>query len=199
MPAHRKSPTPKSTAQVPSSARSAQESGEPGIVADTAHPLNVHADTATALKLWVVLSRAQVALSAHAAADVARHGLTLTEFAILEALYHRGAMLLGEVQRRILVSSGGITFLVDRLVGKGLVERQQCPSDRRARYAALTPAGERLLARIFPGHAAVIEQAVAALDPEEQALAARLLKRLGHGAAHAALPASTEPELKALA
>ncbi len=165
-----------------------------GVIADSAHPLEVSEDTATALKLWVVLSRAQVAVSVHAAADVARHGLTLTEFAILEALYHRGAMLLGEVQRRILVSSGGITFLVDRLVAKGLVERQECPSDRRARYAALTPEGEALIARIFPSHAAAIERVLGALDPEEQETAIALLKRLGHGAAGTELPLPADAE-----
>ena len=151
----------------------------------TAHALEVAPETAAALKLWVVLSRAQAAVSAHVSADVARHGLTLTEFGILEALYHRGAMLLGEVQRRILVSSGGITFLVDRLVAKGLVGRQACPSDRRARYAALTALGEALMQRIFPAHAATIERVVGALDPEEQGMVAVLLKRLGHGAASA--------------
>ncbi len=151
----------------------------------TAHALNVAPETASALKLWVVLSRAQAAVSAHVAADVARHGLTITEFGILEALYHRGAMLLGEVQRRILVSSGGITFLVDRLVAKGLVERQACPSDRRARYAALTADGEALLEQIFPAHAAMIERVVGALDQSEQEEVTALLKRLGHGAASA--------------
>ncbi len=63
----------------------------------------------TALKLWVVLSRAHTAIEAQAAADVTRHGLSLTEFGILEALYHKGPMLLGEIQRKLLVSSGGIT------------------------------------------------------------------------------------------
>jgi MarR family 2-MHQ and catechol resistance regulon transcriptional repressor len=156
---------------------------EPGILEGSAHPLVVDARTAESLKLWVVLSRAQAAVSAHVAADVQRYGLTLTEFAILEALYHRGAMLLGEVQRRILVSSGGITFLVDRLVAKGLVERQECPSDRRARYAALTPDGEALIARIFPGHAAMIARAVSTLSADEQQVAVQLLRRLGRGAA----------------
>lgn len=156
------------------------------------HPLEVDQDTAAALKLWVVISRAQEAVSAHAAAHVQPHGLTLTEFAILEALYHRGAMLLGEVQRRILVSSGGITFLVDRLVAKGLVERHACASDRRARYASLTTEGEALIQRIFPGHAATITRAVGGLNPEEQALATRLVKRLGHAAAAAPLADSAE-------
>ena len=157
------------------------------------HPLIVDADTADALKLWVVLSRAQAAVAAHVAADVQQHGLTLTEFAILEALYHRGAMLLGEVQRRILVSSGGITFLVDRLVAKGFVERRACPSDRRARYAALTTAGEALMARIFPGHADMIRRAVGSLDPDEQRAAIDLLRRLGRGAAGLAREDATGP------
>lgn len=168
--------------------RSRRVTPEPERPPAEGNPLNVTADTATALKLFVVLARAQVAVGAHAAADVARHGLTLTEFAILEALYHRGAMLLGEVQRRILVSSGGITFLVDRLVAKGLVERQQCPSDRRARYATLTEEGTALLSSVFPEHADTLVRALGALSPEEQATVTKLLKRLGHAAAAAELP-----------
>lgn len=138
---------------------------------------------ALALKLWVVLSRAHNALEDHAAADVSRHGLTLTEFAILEVLHHRGPLLLGDVQRRILVSSGGITYLVDRLERKGLVERRECPGDRRARYAALTGAGEALIGRIFPEHAACIERAVAGLEESEKREAVRLLRTLGRAAA----------------
>jgi MarR family transcriptional regulator, 2-MHQ and catechol-resistance regulon repressor len=98
-------------------------------------------DQAQALKLWVVLSRAYTAVARHSEADIARHGLSTGEFAILEVLYHKGPLLLGEVQRKILVSSGGVTYLVDRLEAAGLVERRDCPEDRRARYAALTRRG----------------------------------------------------------
>jgi MarR family 2-MHQ and catechol resistance regulon transcriptional repressor len=136
----------------------------------------------TALKLWIVLSRAQSAVARHTEADVARHGLTIAEFAILEALYHRGPLLLGELQRKILVSSGGVTYLVDRLVEKGLVERQECPEDRRARYAALTAAGEKLVQRIFPEHAQRIVAALSGLTKAEQLQAIALLRALGRAA-----------------
>src|SRR5512132_1872425 len=106
------------------------------------------------LKLWVVLARAYAAVAKHVEDDVARHGLTSAEFGILEALYHKGPLLLGEIQRKVLVSSGGITYLVDRLTAKGLVERQHCPNDRRARYAVLTTEGDALISDIFPHHAA---------------------------------------------
>jgi MarR family transcriptional regulator, 2-MHQ and catechol-resistance regulon repressor len=139
-------------------------------------------DRALSLKLYVVLSRARNSVGRLADADIGRHGLSTGEFAILEALYHKGPLLLGEVQRKILVSSGGVTYLVDRLEAAGLVERRECAEDRRARYAALTPKGEDLMSRIFPAHAEAIEQAVAGLSAEEKRQAIELLKKLGQSA-----------------
>ena len=135
------------------------------------------------LRLWVILSRAYRAVLGHVEADIAQHELTVAEFGILEALHHKGPLLLGEVQQRILVSSGGITYLVDRLEKRGLVERRLCPEDRRARYAALTPSGEALMTRIFPSHARAIAHALGGLDASEQEDAIRLLRALGHSAA----------------
>ncbi|HSU12843.1 MarR family transcriptional regulator [Longimicrobium sp.] len=139
-------------------------------------------ETALALRLWIALARAHNAIATQAAADVARHGLTVAEFGVLEALYHKGPMLLNEVQRRILVSSGGITYLVDRLEKRGLAERRDCPGDRRARLAAITPQGEALLASIFPQHAAVIRDAMRGLDADGKRAATDLLRALLHGA-----------------
>lgn len=138
--------------------------------------------TETSLKLWVVLSRAYAAVEAHVRADIARHGLSTAEFGALEALHHKGPMLLGEVKRKILVSSGGITYVVDRLVEKGLVERRDCPEDRRASYAALTPEGEALIRRIFPEHARCVEHVLSGLTEEEKEQATALLRTLGREA-----------------
>ena len=139
-------------------------------------------DTALALRTWIALARAYSAVSTRATADVARHELTGAEFGVIEALYHKGPMLLSEVQRRILVSSGGITYLVDRLEKRGLVERRDCPGDRRARLAALTPAGETLVRDIFPEHAAVIRDALATLGRDDKREAIRLLRKVIDGA-----------------
>lgn len=154
--------------------------------ASTSSPRSRRAQVPTAheedLKLFVVLSRAHASVTRHAEANVARHGLTLAEFAVLEVLYHKGPLLLGEVQRRILVSSGGITFLVDRLQAKGLVERRTCEEDKRARYAVLTKQGETLMKRIFPDHAKSITRALAGLGKADRLTATRLLKSLGRAA-----------------
>src|SRR5215210_6074074 len=140
-------------------------------------------EQAVALKLFVVLARAYNAVQRHAEAEMDRHGMTPGEFAIMEVLHHKGPLLLGEVQRKILASSGGVTYLVDRLEREELVERRACPTDRRARYAALTAKGEGLIGRIFPEHAAALERALAGLDPTEQSQVIELLRKLGRSAA----------------
>ena len=146
-------------------------------------PAPVDARYADDLKLWVVLSRAHAAIERHVSRDIAAHDLSIAEFGILELLYHKGPQLLGDIQRRILVSSGGITFLVDRLEAKGLVAREACPDDRRARFAVLTPAGRALMKRIFPRHAAAVSHALSGLTREERQAATKLLRTLGLAAA----------------
>ncbi len=134
------------------------------------------------LKLFTVLARAGAALMERSRQDVARHGLTTGEFSVLEALYHKGPLLQSEIKSKILVSSGGITYLVDRLVARGLVERRQSVEDRRARYAVLTGEGRAFMERIFPEHAEALAQATAGLSSEEKEAAIHLLKQLGYGA-----------------
>lgn len=143
---------------------------------------------ATALKAWVVLARAYLAISRHVEADVARHDLTSSEFGILEALHHKGPLLLGDLQKKVLVTSGGMTYLVNRLEAKGLVTRQSFPGDRRARYAVLTTQGSALIRRIFPAHAKRLTRVLDALSPKEQRRLTELLRTLGKGAEKRPVP-----------
>jgi len=135
------------------------------------------------LHLWVVLARAFDAVERHSRASIGRFGLGTTEFGVLEVLYHKGELPVCEVQRRILVESSSTTYVVDKLVKRGLVRRRHSNADRREVLLTLTPAGRRLIQAIFPTHAAAMRQAVGALPPREQARAVRLLRALGLGAA----------------
>ena len=136
-----------------------------------------------ALRLWIRLARAFRAIEEAAARDVARHGLTLAEFGMLEAIHHLGPMPLGEIQRKILVSSGGVTYVADSLEKRGLIRRDTSDSDRRVRIAVLTEQGEELIQSIFPEHGRMLEETMSGLDPDEQEEAASLIRRLGLRAA----------------
>ncbi len=132
-----------------------------------------------ALELFVVLSRAYNWVNAHAVRDIRCHGLNLTEFGILEVLYHKGPLPLQQIGEKVLISSGNITYAVDKLEQKQLLVRRPSPHDRRVIFAELTPQGRDLLAAIFPKHVEAIHLAVSGLSPEEQVQATHLLKKLG--------------------
>lgn len=136
------------------------------------------ASTEPHVLLWVAMMKAHAAMERRASADLAGHGLTNGEFGVLTLLYHRGPMLLVDLQKRQLVSSGGITYLVDRLAGRGLVGRRMCPTDRRARFVELTESGRKLMQKVLPAHYAALARAVAGLSAAEQRRATALLRRI---------------------
>lgn len=135
------------------------------------------------LKLWTVLAKAYDAVREHAFAHIERAGLTPGEFGVLDTLFHKGPLVLGELQHRVLVTSGGISYLTDRLEKRGLVERREYAQDRRTREVALTPEGEELMRRVFPEHTEVVERALAGVDPEVKLAATSLLRVVGRAAA----------------
>lgn len=148
----------------------------------TSHAPPPDPETATSLKLWVVLARAHRAVADHARRDIEGHGLGVTEFAVLEVLHHRGPLPLGEIGERILLTSGSTTYVADKLEERGLISRRACEDDRRVVYAELTTSGREVIERIFPAHAEAIRRAVNGLSPAERQRATELLKKLGRAA-----------------
>src|SRR6266571_898256 len=149
------------------------------IVLEYTATMSEASQTDLSLELFIVLSRAYNWVNAHAIRDIRCHGLNPTEFGILEALYHKGPLPLQQIGEKVLISSGNITYTVDKLEQKGLLVRRPAPHDRRVTFAELTQKGHDLLAALFPGHAEALQAAVSGLSPEEQAQAIRLLKKLG--------------------
>lgn len=77
------------------------------------------------------------------------------------------------------MSSGNITYVVDKLEKKQVVRRRASTEDRRLIYAELTEQGKQFVEDVFPAHQDTIEQAVNGLSTEEKHLASKLLKKLG--------------------
>lgn len=139
-------------------------------------------DEASSLKLFVVLSKAYRSLMDQAVKDMKGYGLSSAEFMVLEVLYHRSRIPLQQIGEKILVTSGSITYNIDKLERKGLLKRVPCEEDRRVTYAEITDAGRAMFDDIFPRHAESIHHLTAGLTPEEKAMATGLLKKLGKGA-----------------
>lgn len=139
-------------------------------------------DIDTSLKLFVVLSRAYRSIGDLANKSIQRFGLNPTEFAVLELLFHKGETPLQQIGGKILIASGSITYVVDKLEKKGLLARRQCSKDRRVTYATLTEDGMKFMNEIFPDHEQYVHEIQSSLSLEEKEQLVSLLKKLGHGA-----------------
>lgn len=116
------------------------------------------------LKTVTVLLRASQSLQDMVRRDMATYGLNATEFSVLELLYHKGDQPIQTVGKRVLLTSGSMTYVIDRLEAKGYLERRACPTDRRVTYAALTDEGYTLMNRLFPAHERQLQQVLEGLD-----------------------------------
>src|SRR2546421_9195065 len=133
--------------------------------------------------VWLVLWKAAQAVEAYAKRSIEHLELCGSDFAVLEALLHKGPLPVGDIGRKVLLTSGSITVAVDRLEAKGLVERRAHADDRRARIVHLTKEGGRLIKRAYAGHAADMERlASASLTKAERKTLIRLLKKIGYEA-----------------
>lgn len=132
-----------------------------------------------ALATYVRLMRAANAARAHASHNLGDSGLTLTQFAVLEALYHLGAMSLSEMAAKVLTTGGNLTMVAGNLERDELVERQRSPSDARVQVLHLSPKGKALMRRIFPLHAAAIAEFMSVLAGAEQEALGELCRKLG--------------------
>jgi MarR family transcriptional regulator, 2-MHQ and catechol-resistance regulon repressor len=134
---------------------------------------------ALSLKLFIVLSRAYKAINEHVNKVIQANGLNPTEFAVLELLYHKGDQPMQQIGSKILLASGSITYVVDKLEQKGMLRRIACPKDRRVTYAQITDEGKNFISDIFPAHAEQIHALMSSLSDEEKTEAIDLLKKLG--------------------
>jgi MarR family 2-MHQ and catechol resistance regulon transcriptional repressor len=134
------------------------------------------------LKFFIVLSRAHRAFNDVVNKNISTFKLNPTEFAVLELLYHKGDQPLQQIGGKILLASGSITYVVDKLEQKGLLVRRACPKDRRVTYAQITDKGKQLIEEIFPPHEERINEIVSVLTSEEKNVVTELLKKVGYHA-----------------
>ena len=132
-----------------------------------------------ALRTYVKLMRATESITARIHRHLTSVGLTLSQFAVLEALYHLGPLYQTEIGKKLLRSSGNITMVTDNLEKRGYVKRERKKEDRRFIMVRLTDEGFELISKLFPSHAAVIAREMSVLSESEQDTLAQLCKKLG--------------------
>ena len=111
----------------------------------------------------------------------ARFGASLARFDLMAHLFAAPhGLTMGELTKRLLVSGGNVTGVVERLGKEGLVSREVDGADRRVYRVGLTGAGRKLFEEMAEEHEAWVSELLAGLDPQEMARATALLEGLRH-------------------
>jgi DNA-binding MarR family transcriptional regulator len=133
------------------------------------------------LRAWRAVLSVQSAVVARVERALADAGLPpLAWYDVLWALRSapRGRLRMGALAGQVTISRGGLTKLVDRLEGAGLLVREPCPTDRRGFDAVLTAKGRGVLRQIWPVYERVLVESLAPLTESEAAATAATLERL---------------------
>jgi MarR family 2-MHQ and catechol resistance regulon transcriptional repressor len=130
-----------------------------------------------ALNVYVKLMRATNTATSKIHEHLKEDNLTVSQFGVIEALYHLGPLSQSELGEKILKSNANLTTVVDSLEKKTLVERKRSDQDRRTVMVYLTELGRELIAKVFPRHAKVVTKELGFLTDKEKDALEKLLRK----------------------
>lgn len=130
------------------------------------------------LQSLIAILRTSGALENMVRKDVSCYNLNLTEFSVLELLYHKGPQTIQTIKNKILIASSSTTYVIDQLVKKGHAKRELCQADKRVTYVEITEEGKELMDDVFPKHAKRIEKHFEQLTEEELVQLKTLLRKV---------------------
>jgi MarR family 2-MHQ and catechol resistance regulon transcriptional repressor len=132
-----------------------------------------------ALDTYIKLTRATDTIHARLSLASSMQALTISQFGVLEALYHLGPQAQNILGEKILKSNSNMTTVIDNLEKRQLVLRERAPDDRRKIIVHLTESGKDMISAIFPVHVKAIQEQFSVLSIDEKQKLCDLLRKLG--------------------
>lgn len=132
-----------------------------------------------ALDVYIKLQRASETVMSRTTTHLQNYDLTVSQFAVLEALFHLGVLSQRDLAKKLLQTTGNISTVLKKLEKQGLIARQRDPEDNRYMQVSITDSGEKVLNQCFSPHVRGIVEEMSILAPEEQKELARLCRKLG--------------------
>jgi MarR family 2-MHQ and catechol resistance regulon transcriptional repressor len=131
------------------------------------------------LKTLIAVTRSANKLNRRSNTIFRNHGLSTMQFAVLEVLYHKGDLRIGEIIEKILATGGNMTVVINNLVKEGMVEKCTDPNDSRSNIIHLTDKGKDKIEEIFPEHLLDLNEFLKDISFEEKHILIDILKKLG--------------------
>lgn len=147
---------------------------------ETAEPVQEQAVAApSAASLWLVMMKAYRSMQNYVEGTLTCMGIGLSDFMILEALLHKGPLSMSQIGDKVLLANPSMTAAANRLQRLNLVARQSCGGDRRVRTVELTPAGRKLIHRVYSLHERDLEAVMEGISADQRVVVRAALKSMG--------------------
>lgn len=129
------------------------------------------------LKTAIVLNKAIRSLRPYETRAAKAHGLSPTQFSVLETLYSKGTLRIQDLIDKMLATSGNMTVVIKNMERDGWISRSCDPNDRRSFLVSLTPAGREKIEAVLPCHINAIVEAMQVLEDQDKEDLIRILKK----------------------
>jgi MarR family transcriptional regulator, 2-MHQ and catechol-resistance regulon repressor len=129
---------------------------------------------------FLILMQTSKAIHDRIKEEMTKNKLGITEFSVLEVLYQKGKQTIQQIGSCILVSSGSMTYVIDKLEQRGLLSRNACPDDRRVIHVTLTDDGNDLMNEIMPKYHELVDDMFDSLNSNEAETLVQLLKKVNN-------------------
>ena len=130
-------------------------------------------------KILIGLSRTVNTIHRNTSKLCIKYNITLSQFGVLEALYHKGDLTVGEIKNLILSSDGTIPIVIKNLEKNNLVKKTISPNDKRCTIVTITESGKDLIEEVYPKNKTMIKEVMDIWTDEEKNELLRLLKKFG--------------------
>lgn len=133
---------------------------------------------------YLELMKTSKAVQEEMKSELISYSLSPTEFSVLEVILRNGRQTIHQIAKSILISSGTMTYVIDKLEKRNLLKRNPCPDDRRIIHMTLTQAGMNLMKDIMPKYDAFLNSMFNCLEHEESGQLMKLLKKIRENIKH---------------
>lgn len=129
---------------------------------------------------FLLLMQTSKAIQERIRDEMSKNKLSITEFSVLEVLFYQGKQTIQQIGNRILITSGSMTYVIDKLEQKGVIKRNDCREDRRVIHITLTAEGVEIMENIMPKYQEMVDSFFGDLTDDESQLLVNSLKKVSN-------------------
>lgn len=129
-------------------------------------------------QLIIALSRSLQIIHRESEVLFSKQQITMAQFTVLEALYHKGDLTIGQLIEKVLSTSGNMTVVIRNLEKQQLIKRIENPNDKRSYIIQLTTKGKTMIQNLYQQHMDFVGLALEKVSKKDKEKVIDILKQL---------------------